>query len=72
MSKEKNNVPLNVKLNLTIAEASDYTGIGESTLRRWAGMPDCPFSFWLTPKKLLIRRQELEDFLHSKRMFAEQ
>lgn len=72
MAKSNNEIPVNIKLNLSVAEACAYTGIGENTLRKWASEPDCPFAFWLTPRKLLIRRQELEEFLHSKRIFSEE
>lgn len=58
-------VPLNEKLNLTVAEAAVYSGIGQNTIREWLKKEDCPFLLWVNDKKLMIRRKEFEDFLHS-------
>ena len=42
-NKTIGNIPLGEKMNLSIAEASVYTGIGQVTLRKWLREPDCPF-----------------------------
>lgn len=68
-NKTIGNIPLGEKMNLSIAEASVYTGIGQVTLRKWLREPDCPFLIWVGPKKMLIRRQELEDYIRSKDVF---
>ena len=34
-NKTIGNIPLGEKMNLSIAEASVYTGIGQVTLRKW-------------------------------------
>lgn len=60
------NIPLNEKLNLTVAEAAVYTGIGQVTLRNMMKEPDCKFALRLTPCKFLIRRRELEEYLQTK------
>lgn len=69
-NKTIGNIPLGEKMNLSIAEASVYTGIGQVTLRKWLREPDCPFLIWVGPKKMLIRRQELEDYIRSKTVFC--
>lgn len=68
-NKTIGNIPLGEKMNLSIAEASVYTGIGQVTLRKWLREPDCPFLIWVGPKKMLVRRQELEDYIRSKTVF---
>ena len=68
-NKTIGNIPLGEKMNLSIAEASVYTNIGQVTLRRWMKEPDCNFVFWIGPQKSLIRRQELEDYIRSKDVF---
>lgn len=52
----------NEKLNLTVAEAAVYSGIGQNTIREWLKKEDCPFLLWVNDKKLVIRRKEFEDF----------
>lgn len=61
-SKIVGRVPLNEKLNLTVAEAAVYSGIGQNTIREWLKKEDCPFLLWVNDKKLVIRRKEFEVF----------
>lgn len=68
-NKRIGDIPLGEKMNLTVAEASVYTGIGQVTLRKWMREPGCKFVFWVGPQKSLIRRQELEDYIRSKDVF---
>lgn len=44
-NKRVGDIPLGEKMNLTVAEASVYTGIGQVTLRKWMKEPDCKFVF---------------------------
>ena len=44
-NKTIGDIPLGEKMNLTVAEASVYTNIGQVTLRRWMKEPDCPFLY---------------------------
>ena len=55
-------VPIWEKLNLTIEEASAYSGIGICTLHKMAREPNCPFVLYVGKKKL-IKRREFEKFL---------
>lgn len=48
--------PLGEKMNLSVAEASVYTGIRQVTLRKWMKEPDCKFVLWVGQNKMLIRR----------------
>ena len=59
---EKQNIPWWMKLNLTIEEASEYSGIGESTLRDRInnGLDDFVLN---VGKKKLIKRKLFEQYL---------
>ena len=48
--------------NLTLDEASVYTGIGVDKLREISNNDDCDFVLWVGTKRLLKRKQ-LEDYL---------
>ena len=54
-------VPINLKLNLSIEEASEYSNIGTDTLRKIMKEPDCPFVLYVGNKKL-IKRKEFEEW----------
>lgn len=54
-------VPINLKLNLSIEEASEYSNIGIDTLRKIMKKPDCPFVLYIGNKKL-IKRKEFEEW----------
>lgn len=49
-------VPIWEKSNLTVAEASAYTGIGVNTIRKITNSEDCPFVLWVGTKRLIKRR----------------
>lgn len=57
-------VPIQNKLNLTIHEASAYSGIGESTIRKLLHQRGCPFLLMIGNKQL-IKRKEFEKFLEN-------
>lgn len=61
--KEKDQlVPIWERRNLTLDEASVYTGIGVDKLREISNSDVCDFVLWVGTKRLLKRKQ-LEDYL---------
>lgn len=61
--KEKDQlVPIWERRNLTLDEASVYTGIGVDKLRELSNSDDCDFVLWVGTKRLL-KRKKLEDYL---------
>ena len=55
-------LPLWQKMNLTLDEASEYTGIGKTKLRELSDKEDCPFVLW-NGAKCLFKRKKLEEYL---------
>ena len=53
MAKE---VPLWEKSNLTLEEASAYSGIGINNLRDLSNDNNCPFVLWVGSKRLIKRK----------------
>lgn len=62
--REKPEVPIKDKLNLTIEEASAYSNIGINKLRELMNMPRCTFVICIGRKRL-IKRREFEKFIES-------
>lgn len=60
--KKTNNIPIWEKLNLTLIEASNYSGIGINKLREISESEDCDFVIWVGSKRL-IKRKEFEKYL---------
>lgn len=60
--KKTNNIPIWEKLNLTLVEASNYSGIGINKLREISEGEDCDFVIWVGSKRL-IKRKEFEKYL---------
>lgn len=54
-----NELPINLKLNLTIEEAIAYSNIGEHTLREELSKPYCPFALKIG-NRTLVKRKEFE------------
>ncbi len=50
-------VPVWEKTNLTLEEASAYSGIGINKLREISNENSCPFVLWVGSKRLIKRRQ---------------
>ena len=50
-------VPIWEKTNLTLEEASAYSGIGVNKLREISNENSCPFVLWVGSKRLSKRRQ---------------
>jgi excisionase family DNA binding protein len=61
MSKN-NSIPVWIKTNLTLNEASSYFGIGVNKLRELTDDEECTFVLWVGSKRL-IKRKELEKYL---------
>jgi len=55
-------VPIWERVNLTLEEASAYTGIGINRLRELADNPDCEFVLWVGNRRLL-KREKLKEYL---------
>ena len=62
MGKEKINVPVWEKMNLTIEEAAAYSNIGINKIDDMAKSPGCPFVLYIGRKKL-IKRKEFEKYI---------
>lgn len=60
MSKE---VPIWEKSNLTLEEASAYSGIGINKLRKLSDEKDCSFVLWNGSKRL-IKRKKLDEYIN--------
>lgn len=56
-------IPIWERVNLTLEEASAYTGIGIDKLRELSNNKDCDFVLWVGAKRLL-RRKQLENHLN--------
>ncbi|MDR2833376.1 MAG: transposase [Streptococcaceae bacterium] len=54
-------IPIWKKMNLTIDEASIYSGIGVHRLRELTDRPDCPFVLYKGTHKM-IKRKEFEEY----------
>ena len=57
-------VPIWKKMNLTVEEASEYSGIGTSKIKDLSNSEDCPFVLWNGAKRL-IKRKQFEEYLSS-------
>ena len=59
---ENKTIPFWLKLNMTVKEASAYTGIGEKTLRNMLSQRGCSFLFKIGNKNM-VKRKEFEKYL---------
>ena len=55
-------IPIWHKLNLSIEEASIYSGIGMKKLKELSNDPMCAFSIRVGRGKILIKRKEFEEW----------
>lgn len=60
----KQEVPIWEKSNLTLAEASAYSGIGENKLREITNNKKCRFVLWVGNKRL-IKRRLLDEYIEN-------
>lgn len=52
----KKDVPTWEKANLTVEEASAYSGIGINKIREISNDENCPFVLWVGNKRLIKRK----------------
>ena len=57
-------VPIYQKMNLTIAEAAEYSNIGQKKLRELVELPHCPFVLH-SGRNILIKRVAFEKYIDS-------
>lgn len=62
MSKSIGQVPIHLKVLLTIPEAAEYSNIGQNTIEALLKQPGCSFVFFVGVKKL-VKRKEFEEFI---------
>lgn len=62
MEDNKKYIPVERKINLTIAEAAEYSNIGQNRIEKLLKSPNCPFVLYVGTKKL-VKRKEFEQFL---------
>ena len=62
MVYEIQSVPIHLKVNLTIKEASEYSNIGINKIDGMLKSPNCPFVLYVGTKKL-VKRKEFEQFI---------
>lgn len=55
-------IPIWEKSNLTLEEASAYSGIGINRLRTLADDSNCKFVLWCSSKRL-IKRKKLDEYI---------
>ena len=60
----KQEVPIWEKSNLTLAEASAYSGIGVNKLREITNNKKCSFVLWVGNKRL-IKRRLLDEYIEN-------
>lgn len=62
---EIQNVPIHLKMTLTVKEAAEYSNIGINKIDSMLRMPNCPFVLYVGTKKL-VKRREFEQFISHK------
>ena len=65
MAFEIQNVPIHLKMTLTVKEAAEYSNIGINKLDSMLRMPNCPFVLYVGTKKL-VKLREFEQFISRK------
>lgn len=63
-----NRIPITEKLTLTIEEASEYSHIGVNRLRELLYTPGCPFAFYISETRALIKRRAFEEYIESRKI----
>ena len=59
MTKKIEEVPIHLKVTLTIKEAAAYSNIGINKIDSMMKAPNCPFVLYVGTKKL-VKRKEFE------------
>ena len=65
MTFEIQNVPIHLKMTLTVKEAAEYSNIGINKIDSMLRSPNCPFVLYVGTKKL-VKRREFEQFISQK------
>ena len=65
MAFEIQNVPIHLKMTLTVKEAAEYSNIVINKIDSMLRMPNCPFVLYVGTKKL-VKRREFEQFISQK------
>ena len=65
MAFEIQNVPIHLKMTLTVKEAAEYSNIGINKIDCMLRSPNCPFVLYVGTKKL-VKRREFEQFISQK------
>lgn len=65
MQQNNVDIPLNLKLTMTVKEAAEYSNIGINRIDRMLRSPNCPFVLYVGTKKL-VKRKEFEQFISNK------
>lgn len=55
-------VPVHLKLTLTIKEAAEYSNIGLNKIDSMLKQPNCPFVLFVGTRKL-VKRKEFEEYI---------
>lgn len=63
--QDSESVPIDLKLTLSIKEASEYSNIGINKIDAMLKQPNCPFVLYVGSKKL-VKRKEFEAYISSK------
>ena len=58
-------VPINLKMALTITEAAEYSNIGINKIDEMLKQPNCPFVLFVGTKKL-VKRKAFEAYIDGK------
>ena len=59
---EELQVPIHLKMTLTIKEAAAYSNIGINKIESMLRSPNCPFVLFVRTKKL-VKRREFEQYI---------
>ena len=59
---EELQVPIHLKVTLTIKEAAAYSNIGINKIESMLRSPNCPFVLFVGTKKL-VKRREFEEYI---------
>lgn len=60
--KRKFDIPIWCKANLSIEEASAYSGIGMAKLYEMTESEDCPFVLWIGSRRM-IKRKAFDEYI---------
>lgn len=64
MAKNMDSIPIWQKSNLTLDEASAYSGIGVNKIRELSSDDNCSFVLWVGNKRL-IKRRLFDEFIEN-------